>query len=114
MTQNRRPEPLADVRHRAACALALYLTHPDPSSATPREQEALSRGMTLLRRLATASGLSPRMVVGRAELIRQTRGPVALALALNAVEETGDPSELLAPTSKHLSRWRGVWGSGAE
>ena len=114
MTQNRRQEPIEDVRHRAACALALYLPHPDPRNAPTREREALSRGMTLIRRIAAARGLSARMLLGRAESIRQTRGPVALALALNAVEETGDPGELLAPTTKHLSRWRGIWGGGAE
>jgi hypothetical protein len=103
---NRRPEPLDAVALRAATALSLYITHPAPHRAPEREREALSRGMTLLRRLAVARGLSVRMVVAAAERIRLERGPLALALALSAVEDRGTPDELLADPRSHWARWR--------
>ena len=106
MNQNRRPEPLDEVRLRAVSALSLYITHPAPHRAPEREREALSRGMTLLRRLAVARGLSVRMVVACADRIRRERGPLALALALFAVEERNTPDELLADPRSHWERWR--------
>ena len=107
---SRRAEPLDAVRDRASSALALYIAHPTPHRAPEREREALARGMTLLRRLAIARGLSVRMVVGAAERIRLERGPYALALALSAVEERGTPDELLSDPRSHWERWRADLG----